>query len=108
MQVVAAVVLCLFIPIMLKMSDVSNPFTYKWSPYSVALTAIAAMISIAANIFLYLSLKGSSQSGSTAMLIALYPVVTLVLSVLFLHEQLSNLKIMGIISMIVGTIFLSW
>jgi drug/metabolite transporter (DMT)-like permease len=108
MQVVGACVFCLFVPFMLRLGDVSNPLTYKWSPYSVALTATAAMISILANIFLYLSLKGSAQSGSTAMLISLYPVVTMPLSVVFLHEHLPILKILGIIAMIIGTILLSW
>jgi drug/metabolite transporter (DMT)-like permease len=108
MQVVGACVFCFFVPIMLRLGDVTNPLTYKWSAYSVALTGAAAILSITANIFCYLSLKGNAQSGSTAMLISLYPVVTMLLSVMFLHENVPLLKMLGIAAMVLGTILLSW
>src|ERR1035437_4530874 len=84
MQVIVGSVFICFIPIALKISDIGNPLTYKWSMYSVCLTIMSTIISITANISLYLSLKGSHHSGSSTMLIALYPVVTLILSVVFL------------------------
>ena len=108
MQVIVAGVFICFIPVALKIANIGNPLTYKWSGYSVCLTILATIISITANISLYLSLKGNNHSGSSSMLIALYPVVTLVLSVIFLGEQLPFLKILGIIAMIVGTVLLSW
>jgi len=95
-----------FIPIAIKLSGI-NPITYKWSIYSILLTVLATVISIIANICLYLNLQGNNHSGSSSMMIALYPVVTLLLSVVFLNEQLSVLKMFGIASMILGAVLLS-
>lgn len=97
-----------FIPIALKLAGVTNPITYKWSYYSIALTVTATLLSIGANIILYMSLKGSSTTGASTMLISLYPLVTLILSALFLNEQFTALKIAGVITMIIGAVLLSW
>ncbi len=107
MQMVAAVVFVIYVPICLKITNIGNPLTYKWSAYSVGLTITATIISILANIFLYQSLKGSQTTGSSTMLISLYPVVTLLLSALFLHEQFTTTKIIGVAAMVVGAILLS-
>ena len=107
LQSIVGMVYLFFIPIALRLSGISNPFTYKWSYYSVALTIIATVLSIAAHIVLYGSLKGSTTTGASVMLISMYPIVTLILSVLFLHEQFTALKITGIITMVVGAILLS-
>lgn len=107
MQVVVAIGYVLFIPIAIKLGEYTNP-GYKWSLYSVLLTLLATAISISANIFLYLSLKGNNNSGASTMLISLYPTVTMILSVIFLHEQLTYNKIIGVIMMVIGAIFLSW
>lgn len=108
LQSIVGMAYVLFIPIALRISGVSNPLTYKWSYYSIALTATATLLSIGANIILYMSLKGSSTTGASTMLISLYPVVTLILSALFLNEQFTVLKIFGVITMVVGAVLLSW
>jgi uncharacterized membrane protein len=41
------------------------------------------------------------------MWLCLYPVITLTLSIIFLHETFTTLKVIGIIAMIAGTICLS-
>lgn len=107
MQMVAAVVFVIYVPICLKVTHIGNPLTYKWSAYSVCLTITATIISILANIFLYQSLKGSQTTGSSTMLISLYPVVTLLLSAFFLHEQFTITKIIGVMAMVAGAILLS-
>ena len=78
-----------------------------WSPLSIGLTLTATVLSLLGNIFFYTVLKGSNHTGAQSMFICLYPVWTLILSALFLHETFSTNKVIGIIAMIVGTIFLS-
>lgn len=107
MQVVVGCVFVAYMPLAFRLQGVSNPFTYNWHWGSVLLTIGATVISIAANVFLYMALKGSTTTGSSTMLLSLYPVVTLILSYFFLHEQFSTTKIIGVISMIGGAILLS-
>jgi drug/metabolite transporter (DMT)-like permease len=106
MQAVVGIVYIFYIPIAFKMNGeaLSN---FKWSGYSLVLTSLATILSIFANVLLYMFLKGNNSSGTSTMFIALYPVVTLLLTVFFLHEQISPLKICGIVSMIFGAILLS-
>lgn len=108
MQVVVGLVFIFYIPVALKMSGVDNPFNYKWSVYSIVLTGIATLLSIASNVMLYMTVKGSNSSGSTNMMVSLYPLVTLILTVIFLHEQLSFGKIMGVLAMIGGACLLTF
>lgn len=108
MQVIVGSVFFFYIPVALRMTGVNNPLHYKWSIYSVVLTVMATLCSIAANVLLYTTLKGNDNSGSSTMLVSLYPIVTLILSVFILHEQFSINKIVGIIIMILGAIILSW
>lgn len=96
-----------YIPIALKLAGNINPLNVKWSYSSVALTLIATCLSIIANLLLYNYLKGNTHTGSSAMFISLYPIVTLILSIIFLNEHFSMLKIFGVIVMIVGAYLLS-
>lgn len=105
MQVISACAFIFFIPIGLNMANSAGGI--KWSAYSIVLTAIATFISIGGNILLYSGLKGNSNSGSSAMLISLYPVITMMLTVFFLNESMSATKIAGVITMIIGAILLS-
>lgn len=106
MQVVVGFVFICYIPLALRLSGISNPLTYKWSAYSVALTVFATILSMSANILLYSSLKGSEHTGTSTMMASLYPVVTLFLSAIILNEQFTAFKIVGIIMMVVGAFFL--
>ena len=104
MQVIVGSVFLFYIPVALKLTGEGfhNPLHYKWSPYSIIMTVIATCCSIAANVLLYTSLKGDNQSGTTSMMISLYPVVTLILSVFILHQQLNIWKFVGVAVMLVG------
>lgn len=106
MQVIIALGFVLFAPIAIHMGG--GWHNIKWSGLSICLTLAATVLSIIGNITCYTVLRGSNNTGSLAMLICLYPVWTLVLSVLFLHEAFTMPKIIGIIAMVLGTIFLSW
>lgn len=107
MQVIVGSVFFFYIPVALRLTGVNNPLNYKWSAYSVILTIIATLCSISANVLLYSSLKGSDHSGSSTMMISLYPVVTLILSAFILHEQFSIYKIMGVVVMLGGAYLLT-
>lgn len=102
MQVIVGSVFFFYIPVALKLTGVNNPLHYKWSVYSVVLTVFATLCSITANILLYTSIKGSNTSGSSTMMVALYPIVTFILSIFILHESFSMMKIIGVIVMLAG------
>jgi drug/metabolite transporter (DMT)-like permease len=102
MQVIVGSVFFFYIPVALKLTGVNNPLHYKWSWYSVTLTVFATLCSITANILLYTSIKGSATSGSSTMMVSLYPIVTFILSIFILHESFSIMKIIGVAVMLAG------
>ena len=103
-QVIVAFGFILYIPIAFKIIPSSE---YHWSKFSICVSLLATALSLVANILLYTSLRHNENPGSSVMLVCLYPVVTLLLSVIFLHEQLSVGKMVGILGMIIGACFLS-
>lgn len=107
MQVVIGIVFICYMPLAIKMQGI-NPFQYNWSVSSVCMTVLAAICSIGANVLLYMHLKGSNHTGTSTMIISLYPVVTLLLSYLFLNEQFTITKVIGVAAMIAGAILLSY
>lgn len=107
MQVIVGSVFFFYIPVALRLTGINNPLNYKWSAYSVILTIFATICSIAANVLLYTSLKGNNNSGSATMMVCLYPVVTLILSVLILHENFTFWKIIGVAVMLLGAYLLN-
>ncbi|MEO7172793.1 DMT family transporter [Flavobacterium sp.] len=104
MQVIVGIGYMFFIPIAFRMSS-GAPL--KWSVSSILLTSVATIISIAANVMLYAALKGNKNTGSSTMIVALYPVITMILSIVFLGEQLTVSKVIGVSAMIGGAILLS-
>lgn len=102
MQVIVGSVFFFYIPVALRLTGINNPLHYKWSVYSVVLTALATLCSIAANVLLYTSLKGNNHAGSSTMMVSLYPVVTFILSIFILHENFSVMKVIGVIVMVSG------
>ena len=107
MQVIVGSVFLFYIPVALRLTGINNPLNYKWSTYSIVLTACATLCSITANVLLYTSLKGSNTSGSSQMMICLYPIVTFILSIFILHEQFSMWKIAGVFVMLVGAFLMT-
>ena len=107
LQIIVGLGYICYLPVALKLSHVGNPFEYHWSSRSIVLTLCATVCSIVANVSLYSYLKGSHHTGANTMLLSLYPVVTLLLSAIFLHEHFTWTKIVGVITMIGGAIFLS-
>jgi drug/metabolite transporter (DMT)-like permease len=105
MQIVVALGFLLYVPF--GIWHVGGWSNIKWSGLSICLTLVATIMSIVGNIVFYNVLRTSNSTGAMSMLLCLYPVWTLILSATFLHETFSVNKIVGIIAMIVGTVFLS-
>lgn len=106
MQVIIGVAFFIFVPFaIIHQGGLNN---LKWNTTSIILSFIAAFMSIGANILMYLALANNKHTGSSAMLISLYPAVTLVLSAIFLHEQFSFGKVIGILSMVAGACLLTF
>src|SRR5271166_140909 len=96
MQIIIGVAFFVFIPFaIVHQGGISN---LKWNTTSILLSFVAAFLSILANILMYSALSNNKHTGSAAMLIALYPAVTLILSALFLHEQFSFGKVLGVLA----------
>lgn len=106
MQVVVGFVFMAYMPLAFRLQGISNPLDYKWNFQSVLLTIGATAISIVANILLYMNLKGNNNTGTSTMIVSLYPVITLILSYLFLNEQFTVTKVAGVIAMIFGAVLL--
>lgn len=105
-QIIIGIAFISFTPLAIKMEGgLSN---CRWNTTSVILTFIAACMSIGANILMYSSLSNNKHTGSSTMLISLYPAVTLILSAIFLHEQFSIGKILGVLAMIGGACLLTF
>jgi drug/metabolite transporter (DMT)-like permease len=105
MQIVVGLGFLLYMPIAIHMSGGWHQI--KWSGASIALTLTATAMSILGNVIFYTHLRGSNNTGAMTMLLCLYPVVTLALSALFLHETFTLFKVLGVVAMIIGTICLS-
>ena len=54
----------------------------------------------------FYALKAGGAAGETTLMTSMYPVLTLILSSIFLHESLSITKIIGSIFAILGLVFL--
>lgn len=106
MQIIIGVAFFIFVPFaIVHQGGLGN---LKWNTTSVVLSFIAAVLSILANILMYSALSNNKNTGSSTMLISLYPAVTLILSAIFLHEQFSAGKILGVLAMVGGACLLTF
>lgn len=104
MQVIVGFVYILYMPIAIKMmGGISN---IKLSAQSIMLTTLATVLSIGANVLMYHTLKNTQ--ASSAMLVSLYPIVVILLSIIFLGESLTIGKVIGISTMVLGACILTF
>jgi drug/metabolite transporter (DMT)-like permease len=106
MQIIIGIAFLVFIPIAIKAEGGISGL--KWNTVSIILTFVAACLSITANVLMYTALSNNKHTGSSVMMIALYPAVTLILSAIFLHEQFSLVKIVGFLAMVAGACLLNF
>jgi len=102
MQIIVGIIYIFYIPIAARMIGVEN---LKINFLNVSMILISTIISLTANILLYVALKHSETSS--VMLVSLYPAVSVVLAATFLNESLSLFKIIGIITMAIGAVILN-
>jgi drug/metabolite transporter (DMT)-like permease len=106
MQVIIGVAFFIFVP--LAIWQQGGLHNLKWNTTSVILSFVAAFMSIGANILMYSALSNNKHTGASAMVISLYPAITLMLSAIFLHEQFSTGKMLGFLTMIAGACLLTF
>ena len=106
MQIIIGLAFFIFIPYAIYHQGGLN--NLKWNTTSIILSFVAAFMSIGANILMYSALANNKHTGSSAMLISLYPAVTLILSAMFLQEQFSFGKIIGFLAMVGGACLLTF
>lgn len=71
-------------------------FPLKMNTAGISLAVLAGASTALASILFYIFL-GKNPVGFLVAITALYPMVTIILSVIFLHEQLTTTKILGFI-----------
>jgi uncharacterized membrane protein len=84
-------------------TKVSQPFDMKGVSYAV----LASLSSISASLMFLYIIRSSNSIGSFSALISASPAITLVLSVLFLGEEITVMKIIGITMIVLGVGVLS-
>lgn len=71
-------------------------------------TIISVILGIIGGLCLFLVLKNTNNIGSTIFMINTYPVITTILSIIFLNEGLSIIKCFGIFFIILGGVFINF
>ena len=95
----------IIIPFFLMMSYKSNvTFSHSLKHSLLALTAV--VFSIVATTCFYFAIK-ESEVGKSLIITSAYPVVTLILSCIFLGEQINGARILGILFVFVGLFIIS-
>lgn len=97
--------LILIIIILLSVNNQLLPIKSNFSGISIAI--LAGIFSGLATILFYI-LLGKTPAGYLVAMTALYPLVTILLSIIFLKEPLSLQRIIGITLAILGLIFLNF
>lgn len=70
-------------------------------------TILSVVLGIIGGLCLFLVLKNTNNLGSTIFMINTYPIITIILSFIFLNESISLMKFFGIIFIILGGVFLN-
>jgi bacterial/archaeal transporter family protein len=74
---------------------------------SIRYALLAGVAGSIGSIFFYLALK-KGKTSAVVPLTALYPLITLALSVLFLKEEIFGVRIVGVILALVANLLLSF
>lgn len=106
MQMVIASTSITLVPLYLYLAKGSKS-NINCDAYSIVVVVAATIISIIGSLIMFYATAKVSHSGSLGMIISIYPVISLILSVIFLHETINTQKIIAICLMIIGTILLT-
>jgi bacterial/archaeal transporter family protein len=91
---------------LLKHHSINENFRAVPDLSSLVLSGLASLFAAAAGIA-FLSQLQRAEAGTTTVLVATYPLLTLILSILFLGEAITSFKIIGSFLIVSGMICLS-
>jgi drug/metabolite transporter (DMT)-like permease len=99
-QIVAGAVYALEIPLWLYL--INRHGIVGYNTWGVVHAALCVITGVGAAVLMGVLLKGSSDPGALATMIAMNPAVTMALSVAFLGEQLTPKKLVATVVMLIG------
>lgn len=103
-QIVSVVVSILALPIIL--GYLKHDY-HKFEFYGLAISIVASILAAIGNILVFNGLAKATNAGSLGVMISLYPVISLILAVIFLHEQITLQKAIATCLMIIGAVTLA-
>lgn len=104
-QIVSAAVYVALLPFWLMVCSKQGTTTYDGM--GVVYSVICIITSIVAAIAFGFALKQTNSPGVVSALVSLSPVVTIALSILFLHEKVSTMKVMAFILALASAILVN-
>lgn len=93
------------IPIYLILLKNDKPVQFNWSGFAWAVAGGAS--GVAAYLAYVYSLKTYDAGTVSVLVSSTYPALTLILAIIFLGEQITLFKILGVVSILLGVVFLS-
>lgn len=105
-QLVSTVVYLMLVPVWLHLCQKNNIVSYDNA--GVIYAAICIMLSIVGAVCMGFALNQSNNPGVISALTSLSPVITMALSILFLHETLSPIKIVAFILALLSAILVNF
>lgn len=83
-----------------------KPSHFKITSQDSFFAIISSVAYVAGGLFFFLAL-GKGETSKVVLVTALYPIITISYSLLFLNEPISTTKLIGIVTVFLGIIFLS-
>lgn len=83
-----------------------RPSHFKITTQDSVFAVISSVAYIAGGLFFFLAL-GKGQTSKVVLITALYPIITISYSLFFMNEPVSTTKLIGIVTVFLGIVFLS-
>lgn len=83
-----------------------KPSHFKIESQDSLFAILSSIAYVAGGLFFFIAL-GKGETSKVVLITALYPIITITYSLLFMNEPISIVKLTGIITVFVGIIFLS-
>lgn len=80
--------------------------SFSWANKGFAISLLAGLISSCAYVCYYIAIS-KGEASRIVTITALYPIITCILSFVFLHEQITVTKMAGILCAVSGIVLLS-
>jgi len=100
LQIIAGIVYAIEVPIWLYLMKRENISSYN--PVGVMYGIVCILTLVCGAVILSYLLKTTTSPGTLAVLVSTSPLVTLLLSVVFLGEEFTIKKLIGCISVVIG------